>query len=150
MGFNYRMTNLQAAVGLAQTEQLESFVEMRRRNAALYNERLQDIPGIVIPPEAGNVRNVFWMYSILVEDEFGMTRDELRHYLAARGIETRTFFIPMHLQPIYYKAFKGQRYPVSEMLCQRGFYLPSASSLRPNQIKYITEVIQQAQQEAAG
>jgi perosamine synthetase len=90
------------------------------------------------------------MYSILVEDEFGMTRDELRHYLAARGIETRTFFIPMHLQPIYYKAFKGQRYPVSEMLCQRGFYLPSASSLRPNQIKYITEVIQQAQQEAAG
>jgi perosamine synthetase len=150
MGFNYRMTNLQAAVGLAQTEQLESFVEMRRRNAALYNERLQDIPGIVIPPEAGNVRNVFWMYSILVEDEFGMTRDELRHYLAARGIETRTFFIPMHLQPIYYKAFKGQRYPVSERLCQRGFYLPSASSLRPNQIKYITEVIQQAQQEAAG
>jgi perosamine synthetase len=102
----------------------------------------------VTPPEAGYAKNVFWMYSILVEDEFGMTRDQLRGYLARRGIETRTFFIPMHLQPIYYNDFKGQRYPVSEMLCERGFYLPSASSLTTSQIQYIVQVVQQAYQEA--
>ena len=90
------------------------------------------------------------MYSILVEEEFGLTRDQLRAYLAKHGIETRTFFIPMHLQPIYYNAFKGQRYPVSEMLCQRGFYLPSASSLTDQQIKYIVDMMRQAHQEATG
>ncbi len=148
MGFNYRMTNLQAAVGLAQTERLAEFVDRRRKNAALYNELLGDIPGLVTPPEAGHVKNVFWMYSLLVEDDFGMTRDELRAYLAKRGIETRTFFIPMHLQPIYYDDFKGQRYPVAEMLCQRGFYLPSASSLNTGQIQYISEIVKQAHLEA--
>ncbi|MDX1520027.1 MAG: DegT/DnrJ/EryC1/StrS family aminotransferase [Anaerolineae bacterium] len=148
MGFNYRMTNLQAAVGVAQTEQMDGFIERRRRNAALYTELLKDIPGIVTPPEAGNVRNVFWMYSILVEEEFGLSRDQVRAYLAQHGIETRTFFIPMHLQPIYYDAFKGQRYPVAEMLCHRGFYLPSASSLTEAQIRFICQAMRAAYEEA--
>lgn len=148
VGFNYRMTNMQAAVGLAQTEQMNDFIERRRRNAALYTQLLKEIPGIVTPPEAGWAKNVFWMYSILVEDEFGLTRDQLRAYLARHGIETRTFFIPMHLQPIYYEAFKGQPYPVAEMLCQRGFYLPSASSLTVQQIEYIAGIVQQAREEA--
>ncbi len=149
VGFNYRMTNMQAAIGLAQTEQMSGFVADRRRNAALYTELLKEIPGIVTPPEAGWAKNVFWMYSLLVEDEFGMTRDQLRAFLARHGIETRTFFIPMHLQPIYYEAFKGQRYPVAEMLCQRGFYLPSASSLTAQQITYIISIVRQAYEEAA-
>jgi len=147
VGFNYRMTNMQAAVGLAQTEQLPGFVESRRRNAALYSAELNKIPGIVTPPESAWVKNVFWMYSILVEeDKFGMNRDQLRHYLAQHGIETRTFFIPMHLQPVYYEQFKGQRYPVAEMLCRRGFYLPSASSLTETQINYVTSIVRQAYQ----
>jgi perosamine synthetase len=150
MGFNYRMTNLQAAVGLAQVEQLATVVESRRRNAALYTALLKDIPGLVTPPEAGYARSVFWMYSLLVEDEFGMDRDQLRAYLARRGIETRTFFIPMHLQPIYHDKFKGQSYPVSEMLCQRGFYLPSASSLTEAQIRHIVAIIHEAHKEATG
>ncbi len=150
VGFNYRMTNLQAAIGLAQTEQMDQFIKNRRRNAALYTNSLKKIPGIVTPPEAEWAKNVFWMYSILVADEFGMTRDQLRAYLAKHGIETRTFFIPMHLQPIYYDAFKGQRYPVSETLCQRGFYLPSASSLTGQQINYIVDTVRQAHQEATG
>jgi perosamine synthetase len=148
VGFNYRMTNLQAAVGLAQVEQMDQFIENRRRNAALYSQLLAEIPGIVTPPEAEWAKNVFWMYSILVEDEFGLTRDQLRAYLASHGIETRTFFIPMHLQPIYYEAFRDQRYPVSEMLCQRGFYLPSASSLTSRQIRYIVDVVRQAHEES--
>ncbi len=147
IGFNYRMTNMQAAVGVAQTEQMSGFVESRRRNAALYTSLLKEIPGIVTPPEAAWVKNVFWMYSILVEDDFGMTRDSLRAYLARHGIETRTFFIPMHLQPIYYEVFKGQRYPVAERLCQRGFYLPSASSLTEQQVRYITRIARQAYNE---
>ncbi|MBN1992198.1 MAG: DegT/DnrJ/EryC1/StrS family aminotransferase [Anaerolineae bacterium] len=150
VGFNYRMTNMQAAVGVAQTERLNHFVESRRSHAALYTKLLKKIPGIVTPPEAEWAKNVFWMYSILVEDEFGMDRNQLRAYLARHGIETRTFFIPMHLQPIYYQNYKGQRFPVAERLCERGFYLPSASSLTAPQIEYIAAVIGRAYQEVAG
>ncbi|HXF61383.1 MAG TPA: DegT/DnrJ/EryC1/StrS family aminotransferase [Caldilineaceae bacterium] len=144
IGFNYRMTNLQAAVGLAQVEQLDKFVAARRRNAAEYTCRLQGIPGITTPPQAEWAKNVYWMYGILVDrEEFGMSRDELRRALAEQGVETRTFFIPMHCQPIYWRAFKGQRYPVAERLCRDGFYLPSASSLTLDEIEYVTDVIRQ-------
>lgn len=144
VGFNYRMTNLQAAVGLAQVEQLESFVAARRRNAAEYTRRLCDIPGITTPPQAEWAKNVYWMYGILVDRAaYGMSRDELRRALADHGIETRTFFIPMHCQPVYWQAFKGQRYPIAEQLCRDGFYLPSASSLSLGEIEYVTEVIRQ-------
>ncbi len=145
VGFNYRMTNLQAAVGLAQTEQLDGFVAARRRNAALYTQRLATIPGITTPPEAGWAKNVFWMYGILVDEAaYGMNRDQLRQVLAENGVETRTFFIPMHCQPVYWQQFKGQRYPVAEKLCQMGFYLPSASSLTLAEIEYVTDVIREA------
>jgi len=148
IGFNYRMTNLQAAVGLAQTEQLERFVEARRANAARYTERLSKIPGITTPPEAEWATNVYWMYGILVDEkEFGMTRDELRQALARRGIETRTFFIPMHCQPVYFHQYKGERYPRAELLCKRGMYLPSASSLTESDIDYVVGAIEEAHRE---
>jgi perosamine synthetase len=140
LGFNYRMTNLQAAVGLAQTEYFDEFVQDRRNHAAQYNQLLADVPGITLPPEAEWAKSVYWMYSILVDQAgFGMDRDELRFRLAKRGIETRTFFIPMHLQPIYYQQYKGERYPVAEELCRRGLYLPSASSLTQAEITFIVE-----------
>ncbi len=145
VGFNYRMTNLQAAVGLAQTEQLDHFVDLRRRNAAEYTRRLQDIPGITTPPEAPWAKNVYWMYGIMVDQqEYGLSRDQLRQVLADHGIETRTFFIPMHCQPVYWEKFKGQRYPVAERLCRDGFYLPSATSLSVQEIDFIAEVIREA------
>ena len=145
VGFNYRMTNLQAAVGLAQVEQLDGFVAARRRNALEYNRRLHGIPGIRTPAEAPWAKNVYWMYGILVdEQEYGMSRDALRKVLADHGIETRTFFIPMHCQPVYWKQYQGERYPVAEDLCRRGFYLPSASSLALDEIEYVAEVIRQA------
>ena len=142
IGFNYRMTNLQGAIGLAQVEKMESYVEARRRNAALYTRSLQDVPGLTTPPEAPWARSVFWMYGILVDREaFGMSRDELRRALAEHGIETRTFFIPIHLQPVYWNAYKGQRYPQAEKLCRDGMYLPSASSLTQEEIEYVVGVI---------
>ena len=145
VGFNYRMTNLQAAVGLAQVEQLDRFTDARRSNAASYTERLSSVPGITTPPEAPWAKNVFWMYGVLVNaEEYGMNRDELRVVLANNGIETRTFFIPMHCQPIYWEQFKGERYPVAEQFCRDGFYLPSASSLTLGEIEYVAEVIREA------
>jgi perosamine synthetase len=144
LGFNYRITNLQAAIGLAQTEKLDELVGRRRRNAALYTELLRDIPGIITPPQSEDCKNVFWMYSVMVADEFGMSRDDLRHFLAREGIETRTFFIPLHFQPIYFEAFKGQRFPVAEALCKRGFYYPSSSSLTERQIRYIVAATRRA------
>ncbi len=148
LGYNYRMTNLQAAVGLAQTERLEEFVEIRRRNAARYTEHLAKVPGLTLPVERPWARNVYWMYGALVEDAFGISRDALRARLARRGIETRTFFIPMHLQPIYYELFKGQRYPVAEELCQRGLYLPSGATLTEAEIAYVCDMVREAREEA--
>ena len=146
VGFNYRMTNLQAAIGLAQVERLDELVAARRRNAAFYTSLLRDVPGITTPPEAEWAKNVFWMYGIMVErDAYGMNRDELRRVLADNGIETRTFFIPMHCQPVYWNAFKGQRFPVAERLCRDGFYLPSSSSLTVAEIERVTAVIRGAQ-----
>jgi perosamine synthetase len=148
VGYNYRMTNLQAAIGLAQTEQLDRFVDARRANAAYYTELLSQIPGIVTPPEAPWAKNVFWMYGILLNKEFGLSRDQLRTALAARGIETRTFFIPMHCQPVYFDQYRGKRFPVAEDLCRRGLYLPSASNLTREDILMVVEAIKECRAEA--
>jgi perosamine synthetase len=134
---NFRMTNLQAAVGVAQMERADWLVERRIENARLYNERLRDVPGITLPPATPDVKNVYWMYSILIEDEFGMSRDEVRRHLAEQAIETRSFFIPMHLQPPYFRRENLGRFPVSEMLCRRGLYLPSSASLTEEQIDFV-------------
>jgi perosamine synthetase len=133
LGFNYRMTNLQAAVGLAQTERLEEFVRIRRTNAALYTRRLSRIPGLTLPVER--------------PDEFGISRDELRQRLARRGIETRTFFIPIHLQPIYHALYRGQRFPVAEELCRRGLYLPSGATLTEAEVSYVCNAVREAREE---
>jgi perosamine synthetase len=148
IGYSFRMTNLQAAVGLAQTEQMEGFVGRRRENAALYTSLLQDVEGLSLPVEEPWAKNVYWMYGMLVEDEFGATRDELRRGLAGQGIETRTFFIPMHLQPIYHGDYQGERYPVAEDLCRRGLYLPSASSLTESEIESVVRAVKRCQDKA--
>ena len=147
LGFNYRMTNMQAAVGLAQTERLEEFVRIRRDNAARYSARLKRIPGLTLPVERPWAKNVYWMYGVVVEDAFGISRDELRQRLARRGIETRTFFIPIHLQPIYYELFRGQRFPVAEELCQRGLYLPSGATLTEAEVAYVCQAVAEVREE---
>jgi len=140
IGFNYRITNLQAAIGVAQTERFDELTEKRRENARLYNSLLKNVKGITTPIEKEWAKNVYWMYSILVEDDFGINRDELRKMLASKGIETRTFFIPIHLQPIYYRE-GSERFPVAEELCRKGLYLPSASTLTTEDIEYIAEAL---------
>jgi len=135
---NFRMTNLQAAVGVAQMERADWLIQRRIENAARYNAPLAGVRGITLPPPGtDDVTNVYWMYSILVEDEFGASRDDVRRHLASRGIETRTFFIPMHLQPIYFRREHLGRFPVAEALCRKGLYLPSSASLTGDQIDTI-------------
>ena len=140
------MTNLQAAVGLAQLEQLDGFVAARRQHALEYNCRLRRHSRH--PDAAGSARMprtcTGCTASLVDEAEYGMNRDELRRVLADNGVETRTFFIPMHCQPVYWQQYKGERYPVAEDLCRRGFYLPSASSLTLEEIEYVAGVIREA------
>jgi perosamine synthetase len=145
IGFNYRMTNMQAAVGLAQLERIDQLRDMRIMNALLYNKGLKGISGITTPPECQDGKNVYWMYGILVDKEkFGMGKNELAKALNEKGIDTREFFYPMHMQPVFKKMPVIEcsgKYPVSEMLCEQGFYLPSSSHLKPEQIKLICETI---------
>jgi len=149
LGFNYRMTNLQAAVGVAQFEHIDEFVETRRRNAHLYNSLLSEVEGITTPKEAEWAKNVYWMYTILVEDSFGVSRDELMARLKEKGIGTRRAFYPIHVQPLYEEGFKGQKYPVSDELSGKGFYLPSGNTLTKEQIEKVVESIKSIREKAA-
>lgn len=144
MGYNYRLTNVQAAIGVAQLERIEEFIETRRRNARLFNQLLQGVPGVSLPPEADWARNVYWMYSIVIGEAFGMTRDALMDYLRAYNIESRPFFYPVHLQPLYRSHYEGERFPVAEMLSERGLNLPSGNELTEKQVHYIAGVIRSA------
>lgn len=149
VGFNYRMTNMQAAIGLAQLERIDELVSARRKNAQFYNQLLKNIPGLTLPPEADWAKNVYWMYGLLVDNhKFGLTMPELRQKLEEKGIETRTFFIGMHKQPAYnFLNLQKEQFPVAEQLEQQGFYLPSSSHLTAEQIHYIATTIKDIQQE---
>jgi perosamine synthetase len=138
IAYNYRMTNIQAAVGLAQLEQIDKMLTIRRHNAAHYNRRLAGVPGLTLPPEAEWAKNVYWMYSVIVGDEFGLARDELRIKLRQAGIDTRPFFYPVHTLPMYNT---DQSFPVAEDLGRRGITLPSAATLTPEQITYICDTL---------
>ena len=141
VGFNYRMTNLQAAIGLAQTERLDEIVAARRNVRRWYEERLRSIPGLELPIEEQGHKNVFWMYAIRVSPAFGLTSYQLRTELARRGVETRSLFIPIHLQPIYFEEFRGQRFPVAEDLCRTGLYLPTHEGLDERDVDWIARQI---------
>jgi perosamine synthetase len=148
VGYNYRMTNIQAAIGLAQFGRIDELAELRRRNAHLYNEYLKDVEGVTLPVEKEGVKNVYWMYSILIEAEFGMSMANLATELEKKGIETRTFFIPMHEQPVFQERglFKGERYPVAEELSRKGMYLPSSSGLKEEEIRLICDAIKETKE----
>ena len=146
LGYNYRMTNIQAAIGLAQFEKIEDYVNARRNNAYYYNKLLSSVKGITTPPEAKWAKNVYWMYGILVQGEFGMSMPKLREELLKRGIDTRTFFIGMHKQPCYKENDErfpdtSGNYPISDELERKGFYLPSSSHLTKEQMDRIVNEI---------
>ncbi len=138
IGFNYRLTNIQSALGLAQLERIDEIVAKKRKDASLYNKLLGGIKGVILPPEEAWARNVYWMYSILIDEKFGLSRDELMTRLREKGIDTRPFFIPMHQLPPY--KCKGN-FPVADRLSSQGINLPSSAKLKKKEIKYICETI---------
>jgi len=142
--FNYRMSNLQAAVGLAQTERLNELVAARRRIAGWYREALAGLPGLELPPQHPGHEDASWVFACLVDDGFGCSRDELRRYLAAEGIETRTFFVPIHLQPAYLHDHRGRHHPVAERLGRTGLYLPSGPMLSREDVAAVADAIRRA------
>lgn len=159
LGYNFRMTNMQAAVGLAQTERFDSLVDSRIANANYYMDQLKGLP-LRMPKTAEWAKNVYWMFGFEVLPQFGMSRDSLRKFMADRGIETRTFFVPMHLQPYYHghhddsvwvdyspeqaSVKKQLTFPISERLCERGMYIPSSSNLTIEQMDIVIKSIKDA------
>jgi perosamine synthetase len=146
LAYNFRMTNLQAAVGVAQMHRIEEIIERKRRVAAMYTERLRDIPGLQLPVEQPWVKNVYWMYTIILRDDLP-DRQHVRDYLADEGIETRNFFHPLHKQPVFLKmniVSETDSLPVSEDLGRRGFYLPSSPLLDEPTIDLICEKLRKA------
>ena len=141
LGWNYRMSNLHAAIGSAQMDKVEKLVEMRRNNAKLYNELLQDVKGIRLPIEEPWAKCVYWMYNILLEDNFPMSRERFMDELFGKGIQARTFFYGMHEQLFIMP--KGERFPVTEYISRRGLYLPSSSHLKKEEIEYICNTIKE-------
>lgn len=138
VGYNYRMANLQAALGVSQLERIDEFIQTKRDNAALYTSLLSDAEGLTMPPEAPWAKSVYWMYSVLVKEEFGTGRDELMLALKRRGIESRPFFSPVHLMPPH---FQEQCFPVAESLAAKGINLPSSCTLTREQIVFICETL---------
>lgn len=143
IGFNYRMTNMQAALGLAQLEEVETYVEKKQWMANLYNLQLKNIEGLTLPIERSWAKNVYWMYAVLVEDSFGIKRNTLQKRLREKGIDTRTFFMPIHKQPALKKiGFKdNSSYKVSEEISQKGLYLPSGLAITQEQIETVCRTI---------
>ena len=141
VGFNYRMTNMQAAVGCAQVENIEEIVKIKRDNAEFYNFLLKDTKGITLPPEKEWAKNVYWMYSILIKEDFGIDRDELMNKLKQEEIETRPFFYPVPEMPPYKN---DEEYPVSQKLSRQGINLPSSANLTKEQIKRVVDMIKES------
>jgi perosamine synthetase len=141
IGFNYRLTNMQAALGSAQLKRIEEFIAKRRKNAALYNSLLSKVDGIITPPEANWAKNVYWMYSILVAPNYGLTRDELMSSLSLRGIETRPFFVPIHQQPVFAEDHVNEDYPSAVRLSQCGLNLPSGNTMTEEQVEFVASTI---------
>jgi len=143
IGFNYRMTNIQAAIGLAQLEKIAYYAGRRRRNAKIYTSLLKDVSALQLPIERPWARNCYWMYAVLLKTASGVSRDSIMNHLAGKGIETRPFFIPMHRQPSLkrYGADCSGKFPVSDYLGENGFYLPSGSNLSRQDIEFVCAMV---------
>lgn len=135
LGFNFRMTNVQAAIGVAQLKKIDRIIRRKKQIAKLYTKYLKDLGGkIILPPKASWATNVYWMYSILIPKQGRLTRDRVAAELAKKGIDSRPFFYPLH---------KTRRFgcydslPVASFLARSGLNLPSSPSLKDSQIKFI-------------
>jgi perosamine synthetase len=144
VGYNYRMTNVAAAMGLAQMERIGEFVEKRRIVARWYAERLSGVRGIKLQTEESWARSACWLYSVLIEDGFGMTRDALMEALEKNGVETRPFFYPMHVMPVYVGKNRV-RLPNAERISTSGINLPTFSGITEAEVDRVAGLVKSLQ-----
>jgi len=139
IGFNYRITNIQAALGLAQLERINELIEKRRQIFSWYKEFLQGIDGIKLNPEKPWAKNVYWMVCLVLEKDFRIDRDELMSKLRERGIDTRPFFYPISDMPMYHKS----NTPVAHRISQRGLNLPTFFNITKDDVKFICDTLKE-------
>lgn len=142
-GYQFRLTNMQAAVGVNQIRRIEDIVERKRQIAADYTSRLKAIANIQLPSEKVWAKSVFWVYPILLGDNRDIDAVQFATALKALGIETRPFFLGMHEQPVFHDMglFKGETYPVTERIARKGLYVPSGLAIRPEQIEQVCAAV---------
>ncbi len=141
---NYRFTNLQAAVGLAQLERLDEFIDRKRRMGRYYTENLRGTDGLLLPVEKTSYAdNIYWVYGLVLDRHIQADNRTVQKILAEEGIGTRTFFWCMHEQPVYRKSglFEGENYPYAEYLARKGFYIPSGLALTEMQMAQVVETV---------
>lgn len=144
LGWNMRMTNLQAALGVAQLERLDDFVDRKRRMGRRYTELIQDVRGLRLPIAATNyAENIYWVYGMVLDDGVAFDAESAMAQMGERGIGTRPFFWPMHEQPVFRKRgmFRGESYPVAEKLARRGFYVPSGLGLSDDEMDRVAQAV---------
>lgn len=142
-GYNFRMTGMQAALGLSQLTRIDAFIDAKRRIASWYNHYLEGVPGVTLPAERTWAKNVYWMYGITVNRDYPLTRDELMAHLRSNGIDSRTFFCSMSEQPFLHAqpGFRRVDCPVANELWHTGLYLPSSCNLTEDTVRHIACVI---------
>jgi len=142
IGWNYRMTNMQAAIGYAQLKKLRYFIKKKRKIGNYYSKELQKISDLQLPVLSNEFsKNIFWVYSIIIKNK-NLNAIKLSKDLKKKGIETRPFFYPMHMQPIIKKLKlidKNEKFPVSEKIYRYGLYLPSGIGNTFNEVKEVVK-----------
>ena len=144
IGFNYRLTNMQAALGVAQLEQIDDIIIKKRWIGSIYNKLLKDLDNINLPLNKTNYcENIYWVYAITLKDNCDKTAKQVMNELNELEIGTRPFFFPMHKQPIFNKKglFLNEMLPNSEKLYQKGFYIPSGLALTEDQLKEVSSAL---------
>jgi len=144
VGYNYRMTNIQAALGLAQLEKIGFHMARRREVAGYYHEYLREAPGIIFPSEQPWASHAFWMVSIMLDDTLPVERDSLMDTLLEEGIQTRPVFYPMHVLPPYRETRNADSFPVADRISRRGLSLPTHSGLGKDAIGFISDKLKQS------
>jgi len=142
LGWNYRMTNLQAALGLAQLERLDEFVARKRFVGRRYRELLKDVPGLQLPlTETEFAENIYWVFGLVLDRTLAIDAASAMKRLSLNGVATRPFFWPMHRQPVLLNKgwFEQENYPVAENLAEQGFYLPSGLALSEGQMEQVAD-----------
>lgn len=141
VGYNYRMTNIQAAIGLAQVERIDWHLERRKEVAGWYREALEGVEGLTWQDEKPWARHVWWMFTVLVGEEFGLSRDALSERFRAIGVETRRVVYPMHQLPPYQANGAGSTFPVADRISERGLHLPSWAGVTRQDVRKICDVL---------